>query len=140
MRSGMSDRGMSTPVEMLILTIASIVAVVFLCFLGRLHATGVQVTNVAQSAARAASLEIDEFAGERAAVDVVDRSPLRDRCVGGGHASMSWSPSTTGEWRGGSVTVTVECQVKLQSLTTLWAPGSRSVVMSDTQPVDRYQR
>jgi Flp pilus assembly protein TadG len=125
---------------MIAMVIATLAALLFLGFVGRLHAAGVQVTNVAQAAARAASMEIDAVAAERAAIAVVDSSPLRSRCEGGGRARLSWSPSQSGEWRGGSVTVAVECRVQLQSLTTLWVPGSRSVVMSDTQPVDQYQR
>jgi hypothetical protein len=135
-----ADRGVATPVEMIATAIAALVAVVFLGFLGRLHATAVQITNVAQSAARAASMEPDPTAAERAATDVVGASPLRSRCVGGGRTTLAWAPSTTGEWRGGSVTVRVECEVRLQSLATVWVPGSRVVAMTDTQPVDRYQR
>jgi len=134
------DRGVSTPVEMIAMAIAALAAIVFLGFLGRLHAAAVQVTNVAQSAARAASLETDPSAAERAALEVVGTSPLTTRCVGGGQTTLVWAPSPTGEWRGGSVTVTVECRVRLQSLASVWVPGSRVVAMSDTQPVDRYQR
>jgi Flp pilus assembly protein TadG len=140
MRAPATDRGVATPIEMIAMVIATLAALVFLGFLGRLHAAGVQVTNVAQAAARAASLEVDAAAAERAAVGVLGSSPLRSRCQGGGRALLSWSPSPSGEWRGGSVTVTVECRVRLQSLTTLWVPGSRSVITSDTQPIDRYQR
>jgi hypothetical protein len=125
---------------MVAMAVAALAAVVFLGFLGRLHAAAVQVTNVAQSAARAASLEMDPSAGERAALDIVGASPLSTRCVGGGRTTLAWAPSPTGEWRGGSVTVTVECSVRLQSLAAVWVPGSHIVAMSDTQPVDRYQR
>ena len=134
------DSGVATPIEMLFMVIATLAALVFLSFLGRLHAAAVEVTNVAQAAARAASLEPDASSAERAALDMVEGSSLRGRCAGGAHALLSWSPSSTGEWRGGSVTVTVQCRVRLQSLTTLWVPGAHDVVMSDTQPVDRYQR
>jgi Flp pilus assembly protein TadG len=125
---------------MIALAIAALAAVVFLGFLGRLHAAGVEVTNVAQAAARAASMETDPAAAQRAATEVLGTSALAGRCQGGGTAALAWSPSSTGEWRGGSVTVTVACRVRLQSLATLWVPGSRVVSMSDTQPVDRYQR
>jgi hypothetical protein len=134
------DRGVVTPVEMIGVAIATMAAVVFLGFLGRLHAAAVQVTNVAQSAARAASLATDPTAAERAALEVVSSSPLGTRCVGGGRTTLAWAPSSTGEWRGGSVTVTVECSLRLQSLAAVWVPGSHDVAMSDTQPVDRYQR
>ena len=45
----------ATPVEMMYLLVFCMMAVLFLGFVGRLHAAGLQVTNAAQSAARAAS-------------------------------------------------------------------------------------
>ena len=135
-----AEDGLATPVEMMYLIIFCLVAVVFLGFVGRLQAAGVQVTNSAQSAARSASQAPDPQAAQRAAEDVVAASPLRSRCQGGATVGMSWSPSAAGTWQGGSVTVQVSCTVRNQSLTGVWAPGVRTVVMRDTQPVDRYQR
>ncbi|MEN9645170.1 MAG: hypothetical protein RL238_1839 [Actinomycetota bacterium] len=134
------DEGTATPVEMMYLLVFCIVAVVFLGFLGRLHAAGVQVTNAAQAAARAASQAPDPAAAARAAQASVAASALRTRCRGGATASTSWVPSPTGTWQGGSVTVRVSCVVRNQSLTGVWSPGVRTVSMSDMQPVDRYQR
>lgn len=135
-----ADEGTATPVEMMYLLIFCVVAVVFLGFLGRLHAAGVQVTNAAQAAARAASLAPDPAAATRAAQGSVAASPLRSRCQGGARATMSWTPSLTGTWQGGSVTVRVTCVVRNQALTGVWSPGVRTVTMTDVQPVDRYQR
>ena len=134
------DNGLATPVEMMYLLMFCLVAVVFLGFVGRLHAAGVQVTNAAQAAARAASLEPDPAAANRSAATVVASSALRERCVGNARMSLSWSPSPSGTWRGGAVTVVVACTVQNRSLTGVWAPGTYTVVMTDTQPVDRYRR
>ncbi len=134
------DRGVATPVEMMYLVVFCIVAVLFLGFVGRLHATGVEVTNTAQSAARAASLAPNPTAAQRAASDAVAGSALAQRCAGGASTDLTWEPSPTGSWQGGSVTVAVTCTVANRSLTGVWAPGDRTVRMSDTQPVDRYQR
>ncbi len=134
------DRGIATPVEMMYLLVFCIVAVVFLGFLGRLHAAGVQVTNAAQAAARVASQAPNPIAAQRAVDDVVASSPLTMRCAPGVRADITWSPSPSGTWQGGSVTVEVACTVRNQSLTGLWSPGVRTVTMRDTQPVDRYQR
>ena len=134
------DDGIATPVEMMYLLIFCVVAVLFLGFLGRLHATGVQVTNTAQSAARAASQASDPAAARRAAGTVVAASSLAQQCTGRPTVSVSWTPSSTGSWQGGSVTVQVSCTVHNQSLTGVWSPGDRTVTMRDTQPVDRYQR
>jgi Flp pilus assembly protein TadG len=133
------DLGVATPVEMMYLLVFCLVAVLFLGFVGRLHATGVEVTSTAQAAARAASLAADPTAAAVAAEAAVASSSLHTRCGGGASASLDWVPSAAGTWRGGSVTVTVACTVDNQSLTGVWSPGSRTVRMRDTQPIDRYQ-
>lgn len=132
------DRGVATPVEMMFLLVFCLVSVVFLGFLGRLHAAGVEVTNAAQAAARAASLAPTPEAAEVAAIDAVSGSSLLRRCTP--RTILSWTPSATGAWQGGAVTVEVSCTVSNQTLTSVWSPGNRTVVMRDTQPVDRYQR
>lgn len=135
-----AEDGIASPVEMMYLLIFCLVAIVFLGFVGRLHAAGVQVTNGAQAAARAASIAPTPAAAQQAAVAAVASSPLAERCAGGPTVRLTWAPSATGTWQGGSVTVQVACKVRNQSLTGVWSPGSRIVVMRDTQPVDRYQR
>lgn len=135
-----ADCGVATPVEMMYLLIFCLVAVVFLGFVGRLHAAGVEVTNAAQNAARAASLAADPMTAESAAREAIAESGLRNRCFGGPTLRLSWDASPSGSWQGGSVTIQVSCTVRNQALTGVWSPGSRTVVVSDTQPVDRYQR
>lgn len=139
-RSLRSDDGIATPVEMMYLLIFCLVAVLFLGFLGRLHAAGVEVTNTTQAAARAASQAPSSALAQRAAEDVVATSSLRSRCDGGARVRVTWTPSSSGAWQGGSVTVQVSCSVDNQTLSGVWAPGSRTVTVNDTQPVDRYQR
>lgn len=134
------DVGLATPVEMMYLLVFCLVAIVFLGFVGRLHAAGLEVANAAQSAARSASMAPDSTSAQVAALKAVDVYGLRTRCSGGPMVVMSWDPSSTGSWQGGSVTVRVSCTVRNQTLTGVWSPGSRTVVMSDTQPIDRYQR
>ena len=82
----------------------------------------------------------DAAAAQIAAVEAIDVYGLQSRCTGGPSVVMSWEPSPSGSWQGGSVTVHVSCTVRNQSLTGVWSPGSRTVVMTDTQPIDRYQR
>ncbi len=139
-RSRHIDAGVATPVEMMYLLIFCLVVVMFLGFVGRLHAAGLQVANAAQSAARAASQAPDPAAAQTAALEAVDVYGLQARCAGGPSVSLSWDPSATGSWQGGSVTVRVSCEVRNQDLTGVWWPGKRVVVMTDTQPIDRYQR
>lgn len=134
------DDGIATPVEMMYLLIFCLVAVLFIGFLGRLQAAGVEVTNTAQAAARVASQAPNSALAQQAAEDLVAASSLTARCAGGALVSVTWTPSSSGAWQGGSVTTRVSCTVNNRSLTGVWAPGSRTVTMSDTQPIDRYQR
>jgi Flp pilus assembly protein TadG len=135
-----AEDGIATPVETMYLLVFCLAAVFLLGYLGRLHATGVQVTNAAQSAARAASQAPNPTAARSAASVSVQASALRSRCNGGVRVSTTWSPSPTGAWQGGAVTVAVTCTIRNQSLSGVWSPGSRVVSMRDTQPVDRYRR
>ncbi len=134
------ESGLATPIEMMYLLIFCLVAVLFLGYVGRLHAAGVQVTNAAQSGARAASLTADPVAAQSAAEAAVNTRTWRQRCSGGTTVEVSWQPSASGVWQGGSVTVEVACTLSNQSLSGIWTPGARTVVMSDTQPIDRYRR
>lgn len=134
------ESGVASPVEMMAMLVCCMLAVLFLGFVGRLHAAGVEVTNAAQSAARAASLAADPASARAAVTDSVRSSPLASRCVRGARTSMSWRASRVGTWQGGTVTVTVSCTVTNTSLSGVWSPGSRVVRMHDTQVVDRYRR
>lgn len=134
------DRGVLASVEMMYMLIFCLLAVALLTYVGRLHAAGVEVTNAAQSAARAASQTRGAGEALTAARESALRGPLSRRCSGGPSVSMSWRPSGIGTWQGGSVTVTVSCLVANESLSRIWSPGTRTVVMSDTQPIDRYKR
>lgn len=135
-----TDDGMATPVETMYLLVFCIAAVVLLGYLGRLHAAGVQVTNAAQAAARAASQAPTPTAARTAAASSVQRSALQARCDGGLRVSTTWTPSAARAWQGGSVTVSVSCTIRNRALAGMWSPGSRVITMRDTQPIDRYRR
>jgi hypothetical protein len=139
-RAATDETGLATPVEMMYLLVFCLTAVLFLGFVGRLHAAGVQLSNTAQAAARAASQAADAADALAAAEQVVAGSALVARCEHSPHVELSWVPSATGAWQGGSVTVRISCSVSNEALAGVWAPGSRMVVVGDTQPVDRYQR
>ncbi|MFZ9629597.1 MAG: hypothetical protein ACO3C1_09645 [Ilumatobacteraceae bacterium] len=128
------------PVEMMYLLVFCLLALALLTYVGRLHAAGVEVTNTAQSAARAASQERGSTTALVAARRVALAGPLATRCAGGPRVSMTWSPSAIGTWQGGSVTVAVSCSIANAALSGVWSPGVRVVTMRDTQPIDRYKR
>ena len=141
-RSGVSrrDRGVMAPVEMMYLLVFCLLALALLTYVGRLHAAGVEVTNAAQSAARAASQERGSTSALVAARRAATDGPLSSRCAGGPRVAMSWAPSAIGTWQGGAVTVTVSCSIANAALSGMWSPGTRIVTMRDTQPIDRYKR
>ena len=134
------DAGVVTAVEMLYVLVFGLVALLFLGYLGRLHAAAIQVQNATQAAARAASQASTAADAERAADATLDASSLTDRCDGALSSSLAWAPSPSGAWQGGAVTVTVRCTLANDALAGVWAPGDRTISASDTQPVDRYQR
>ena len=136
---GARDRGAATPVEMMVVLLFCLMAVMFISFLGRLHAAGVEVTTVAQSAARAASLASGPTAARAAANEAVAVSVLATRCTDEPDVSLGWVRSDAGTWRGGSVTVRVTCVMANSSLASLWVPGNRTVRVSDTQRIDVYR-
>jgi hypothetical protein len=127
------DRGTVSSVELMLVVAAVLAAVATIGALGRLHAAGVEVGGVAQAAARAASLAPDSTSARSAAAAVVGRSPLMRRCVVAPTTTLRWSASPLGTWQGGSVTVAVSCRID-------GVGPRRTVTMTDTQPVDRFQR
>jgi hypothetical protein len=134
------DAGVIAPVETMYLLVFVIVVTALIGFLGRLHAAGVEVSAVAQTAARAASMEPSSSAAATAAERAVADSPLVARCSGTPVAEVEWSPSRAGTWQGGSVSVRVVCTVSNASLAGGLLPGTRTISASDSQPIDRYQR
>jgi hypothetical protein len=139
-RRASRDRGVVTPVEVMFVLVFLLASVGLLGFLGRLHAAGVQVGNTSQAAARAASMASDAVEGRIAAEEAVLGSTLVSRCRDTPATELVWTPSPTGSWQGGSVTVTVTCTVPNARLSGIWSPGHRTIRASDTQPIDRYQR
>lgn len=134
------DAGFVSAVEVVYLGIAALVMVVFLGFVGRLAASGVQVTNAAQDGARAASIASDPDEASSAASAAISRSGLPQRCTDGPAVSFDWEPSDLGTWQGALVTVEVTCTVANQSLTGIWTPGNRTITVTDQQIVERFRR
>lgn len=134
------DGGFVSVVEVVYLGLAALLAIVFLGYLGRLAGAGVEVTNAAQDGARAASIATNPSDAQAAAEHAATRSGLPQRCVGDASVAMTWEPAELGTWQGATVTVTVSCTVSNQSLSGVWSPGSRTVSVTDTQIVDRFQR
>lgn len=134
------DAGFVEPIQVLFMMVVVLASVVFLSYLGRLASAGIQLTNAAQDAARAASLTDGIDAADAAADSAVSRSGLPARCVGNATADATWRPSELGTWQGGTVTVLVTCTVANSSLSGIWSPGTRTLTATDTQIIERFRR
>ena len=130
------DRGQAVGPEMLILLVVALAAWGLLAWLGRLNSTAQDLTNTAQSAARAASQQPDPTTAHIAAERAVAASDLRSPCTATPTVEMGWSPGPTGTWRGGAVTVTLTCTIDNREPFT---GTGRTISVSDTQVIDRYR-
>jgi Flp pilus assembly protein TadG len=134
------EEGQAATIQTLFLLMLVLGGWFFVAFLGRLNSAGQSLENTAQSAARAASKEADPDAALAAAQEVVAVSYLDLDCESLPRAEMRWTPGPTGDWRGGAVTVVLNCMVRNQELAGIWLPGSRTLGASDTQVIDRFDQ
>jgi hypothetical protein len=72
-------------------------------------------------------------------MDAVQGSTLAASCRTLPMPVVTVHPGPAGSWRGGSVTVTVRCEVSNADLASLWVPGSHTLSATDTQAVDGYR-
>ena len=103
---------------------------------GRLVARQSDVDSTARDAARAASVERSEGSARSVGEAVTLRNG--DTCDSPAVDTSDWPPP--GSVRGGSVTVTVTCEVSYAGLGLLELPGSVTVTGTSTAPVDQYRR
>lgn len=131
-----SESGQSLGPEMMIILVFALAAWGFLAWLGRLNSTSQDITNTAQAAARAASIEADPGAGRSAAIRAVSGSNLPEPCADTPSVSMSWTAGEDGDWLGGAVTVTVSCTIGNKEA---FAGAGRRVSATDVQVIDPFQ-
>ncbi len=131
-----NDSGQSAGPEMMIVLIFALVAWGLLAWLGRLTSASQDITNTAQSAARAASIAADPVAGQAAAQAAVDASGLPAPCGDAPLVVMDWQAGDNGTWIGGSVTVTLSCTLHNREA---FAGAGRIVIARDTQVVDAFR-
>ena len=134
-----NEDGVAGPIEILSILMFALVTMVFLGYLGRLNTAATRITTTARTSARAASLANTPDAGQDIALNAVARAGLNGLCTGTPVATYRWAPSAFGTWFGGSATVEVSCVVSNQSLAGVLIPGSRTIVVKDTQPVDQFR-
>ena len=133
------DVGQALAVELLAVLPIFLGVLAAIVYVGHLTTTSAQVTNVAQSAAREASLASNEQDAVQRAIDAVQGSTLSASCRTPSTPVVTVHPGPAGSWRGGSVSVTVRCEVRNADLVSLWVPGTHTLSATDTQAVDGYR-
>ena len=131
--SGGSQEGVMS-LELALLVIVILGALMLVTAAWRMGQTRGEVRDVAAEAARAASLRQSAAAAKQAAVNaahaVLDRSSLT--C-----ANLSVTPDVTQLRPGGSVSVTIRCDTKLEDLVLLRMPGTVRFETTSVEVVDR---
>ena len=120
-------------------TLVAPLLIMLLVFVGVVVHRGVgariRIDDVAHQAARAASLERSIITADTAA-----RSTAARALSTAGMACRSWTVSTTGGIRpGGSVSVTLTCDIDLGDALILSLPGSRRLSSQATEPIDSWR-
>jgi Flp pilus assembly protein TadG len=129
------DRGASSA-ELALATPLLVAILLFVVLCGRLVSAQIDLTAAASSGARSGSLSRSEAAA-RAEAERTARETLAARGVTCRQATVT--VDTGGLRPGGAVEVTVSCTVQLSDLVLLRVPGSRTVSVTATSPVDQWR-
>lgn len=129
------ERGSATA-ELVLVTPLLILFVLFIVGLGRLAHARAMVNDAAAQAARAASLAY--LSPGQAAATAQQTAAAALASAGLACASQSTSVDTGSDRPGGSITVTLTCQVNLASVTAAGFPGTETLRATFTSPIDTY--
>ena len=119
-------------VEMIVLVPVLLLIVMIAVAGGRLVSAEGRVGAASRDAARAASMERSAMAARSAA-----NASLRSSVAAGDDCSAAIDSSDFG--RGGAVSVTVTCHVRLSDLGLVFLPGTTTVSERSTSPVDTWR-
>ena len=123
-------------VEAALVAPAMLVLMLLVVYAGRAASADADIASAAARAARAASQAADPFGADTAA----RQTAIANLATAGIVCTNVRVATDTGRLQpGGSVTVTVGCQVSNADLTLLAVPGARWSTSSSTQPVDTYR-
>lgn len=137
----MSRRGMqpdegSMTVELVVLTPVLFLLALMVLVFGRVSEARQQVIEAARAGAEAAAVEPDAASARSGAADLAVLELFgRTRTCTGGTVAVDVSRFIPG----GSVTVEVACSVDLSDLSVPGMPGSTTVRVSATAPIDPYR-
>jgi Flp pilus assembly protein TadG len=129
------ERGSATA-ELVLVTPLLILFVLFIVGLGRLAHARALVNDAAAQAARAATLQYLSPGQATAAAQQTAAAALAS--AGLACASQSTSVDTGQDHPGGTITVTLTCQVNLSNVTAAGFPDSTTLRASFTSPIDTY--
>ncbi|MEU7894236.1 TadE/TadG family type IV pilus assembly protein [Nonomuraea sp. NPDC049152] len=129
------ERGSATA-ELITLTLLLFVLALFAVAAGRLVTARLEVNNAAHQAARAASVARTPAAAGAAARSAADGALAAKRVI---CASRQVNVGLSSFRPGGSVTVTVTCQVKLSDVALVHIPGNTALSSSFVAPIDYWR-
>jgi Flp pilus assembly protein TadG len=129
------ERGSATT-ELVLVTPVLILLLLFVTLAGRLALTRGDVEGAARDAARAASVERNPTAAGAAARDAASANLER---AGTSCGDLVVVPDTSDFRSGGSVSVTVTCNIRLGDLMLLRIPATRSVTATAVEVLDVYR-
>jgi Flp pilus assembly protein TadG len=129
------DRG-SVTTELVIVTPLLLLLLLFVVALGRMAGSRIDINGAASEAARSASIARTPLAAQDAARQTATAA-LADQHVT--CASLDVTTDTSRFVPGGTVTVTVHCNVKLGDLTGLRLPSAKTLTATASAPIDRYR-
>ena len=129
------DRGSST-LELALLTPLLIALVLLVVLCGRLVSAQLDIDAAAHDAARAASLDrtVTQATLDARRDAIATLADRHTTC-----RQLSIAIATGGLQPGGTVTVTLACNVPLADLALLAVPGSRRVTATGTSPIDVWR-
>ena len=130
------ERGSATG-ELVLLTPLLILFVLFIIGLGRLAHARALVNDAAAQAARAASLQY--LSPGQAAIAAQQTATGALASAGLACASESATVDTGSDHPGGTITVTLTCRVDLSQEITAGFPGTQTLTVTFTSPIDTYQ-
>ncbi len=126
------ERG-SMAVEIVLLAPVMMAFMMLVVAGGRYVAVRGDIEAASRDAVRAASLERTQGAGQAAAVDTAIAALQ--------HPDQCQNAALTGNFvSGGTITVTITCEVSYDGLGLIGLPGSKSVTISSSAPIDLYRR
>lgn len=130
------DDGFASPSTLVMLVPIVFIAIWFTVFTGRMVTVQQEIRSAAVDGARAASITATPSGAETAARATVEQSL---RGLGVSCANLNITVSTAAFAAGGTVTVRVECEVNLDDVTSIWAPGTRVFTHDATAVIDTYR-